>query len=283
MMFLIGCLVVWGCVLGGYAAMGANLAVLWQPLEVVIIGGAAAGAFIIANPKPVISGMGHGFKALMKGAPYTKDDYLDLLGVQYSIFKLAKSKGMLALEAHIENPDSSDLFSKFPKFKGNHHAVEFVCDYLRLITMGSEDPNQMEDLMNDELDTHHHEHEAVASAMTNVGDGMPALGIVAAVLGVTKTMGAISQPPEILGKYIGGALVGTFLGVFFAYGFLGPMGNMMKAVFEMEGKYFECIKVGILAHMKGFAPAISVEYARKTLSSDVRPTFAEVEEYVSNL
>ena len=283
MMFLIGCLVVWGCVLGGYAAMGANLAVLWQPLEVVIIGGAAAGAFIIANPKPVISGMGHGFKALMKGAPYTKDDYLDLLGVQYSIFKLAKSKGMLALEAHIENPDSSDLFSKFPKFQGNHHAVEFVCDYLRLITMGSEDPNQMEDLMNDELDTHHHEHEAVAAAMTNVGDGMPALGIVAAVLGVIKTMGAISQPPEILGKYIGGALVGTFLGVFFAYGFLGPMGNMMKAVFEMEGKYFECIKVGILAHMKGFAPAISVEYARKTLSSDVRPTFAEVEEYVSNL
>lgn len=282
-MFYLGCLVVIVCVFGGYAAMGANLLVLWQPLELVIIGGAAIGAFIIANPKPVISRMGEGFKAVVKGSPYTKNDYLDLLGVLYSIFKLAKKKGMLALESHIENPDSSDIFQKFPKFKSNHHAVEFVCDYLRLMTMGSEDPNQMEDLMNEELDTHHHEHEAIAGAMTAVGDGMPALGIVAAVLGVIKTMGAINQPPEILGKYIGGALVGTFLGVFLAYGFIGPIGNMMKAVFEREGKYFECIKLGILAHMKGFPPAISVEYARKTLTSDVRPSFAEVEKSVSEL
>lgn len=263
--------------------MGAHLAVLWQPLEFVIIGGAALGAFIIANPKPVISKMGHGFKAVMRGPAYSKADYLDLLCVLYSVFKLAKSKGMLALESHIENPDSSDLFQKFPKFKANHHAVEFMCDYLRLMTMGSEDPNQMEDLMNEELETHHHEHEAIAGAMTTVGDGMPALGIVAAVLGVIKTMGAINQPPEILGKYIGGALVGTFLGVFLAYGFIGPMGNMMKAVFELESKYFECIKLGILAHMKGFPPAVSIEYARKTLTSDVRPTFAEVEKTVSEL
>lgn len=282
-MFYVGCLVVIGCVFGGYAAMGANLLVLWQPLELVIIGGAAAGAFIIANPKPVISQMGHGFKAVVGGSPYTKEHYLDLLGVLYSIFKLAKKKGMLALESHIENPTSSDLFEKFPKFKSNHHAVEFVCDYLRLITMGSEDPHQIEDLMNEELETMHHEHEAVAGAIIAVGDGMPALGIVAAVLGVIKTMGAINQPPEILGKYIGGALVGTFLGVFLAYGFIGPMGNMMKAVFEREGKYFECIKIGILAHMRGFPPAISVEYARKTLTSDVRPTFLEVEQSVSTL
>lgn len=282
-MFFVGCLVVIGCVFGGYAGMGANLMVLWQPLELVIIGGAAAGAFIIANPKPVINGMGHGFKAVIGGAPYTKEHYIDLLSVLYSIFKLAKSKGMLALEAHVEKPESSDLFSKYPKFLENHHAVEFTCDYLRLMTMGSEDPNQMEDLMNEELDTHHHEHEAIAGAITAVGDGMPALGIVAAVLGVIKTMGAISQPPEILGKYIGGALVGTFLGVFLAYGFIGPMGNMMKVVFELEGKYFECIKVGILAHMKGFPPAVSIEYARKTLTSDVRPSFTEVEQAVSNL
>lgn len=263
--------------------MGGHLAVLWQPFELVIIGGAAVGAFIINNPKSIIQGVGQAFKDAMKDSPYTKADYLELLSLMYLIFKLAKSKGPLALEAHIENPHESKIFQNFPKFMHDHHALTFLCDYLRMLTLGTSNVHQIEDLMNEELETHHYERHRLAAAVGGVGEGLPALGIVAAVLGVIKTMGAIDQPPAILGKYIGGALVGTFLGILLAYGFVSPIAGKIKAIYEEESKYYQCIKVGLLAYLNGYAPAIALEFARKTLISNLRPSFYDVEKTVAEL
>ena len=262
---------------------GGKLYVLWQPFEIVIICGAAAGAFITSNRKPVLALTVKALACLVKGDKYDKAAYLELLSLLYTIFKLAKTKGWLALEQHVEKPDESPLFARFPRFKSDHHAVTFLCDYLRLLTLGSDNHHEMEALMDEEIETHHAEHHAVVTAIQTVADGMPALGIVAAVLGVIKTMGAITEPPEVLGKLIGGALVGTFLGVLLAYGFVGPIAASIKARHEAELRYFHCIKAGILAYMQGYAPAIAVEFARKALISDVRPTFYEVEKAVESL
>ncbi len=282
MLVIIGWVVVTVCVLGGYVAMGGKLAVLVQPFELVIIGGAGVGAYITANPKHILKSTGKGFKTALKGPANSKADYLELLSMMYATFKLAKTKGNLALEPHIENPEDSELFANFPSFIHNHHAVEFFCDYLRLVTLGTENAHELEALMDEELEVHHMEDEQISSAMQTLGDGFPALGIVAAVLGVIKTMGSITEPPEILGKLIGGALVGTFLGILLAYGFVGSLASSMKASQETNSKYFACLKAGILAHVAGNAPAVSVEFARKTLMSTVRPTFAELEEANEN-
>lgn len=238
---------VFACVLGGYVAMGGKIGVLWQPFEVVIIVGAAIGAVIVGNTKTNLGRIGKGFGKAMKGPAHSKDDYIELLSVRYQIFKLARSKGMLALESHIENPDESDLFNQFPGFHENHHAVEFICDYLRMMSLGSESPHEMADLMEEEIETHHHENHQVAAAIQAMADALPALGIVAAVLGVIKTMGSITEPPEVLGKLIGGALVGTFLGVFVAYGMVGPIAQVLNAAHDSETKYYNCLKAGILA------------------------------------
>ena len=283
MFLIIGCVVVIVCVIGGYVAMGGHLGVLMQPFEFVIIAGAAAGAFIIGNPKWLLVRTIKAFGQAMKGSPYKKEHYIELLSLLYQIFKIAKSKGMLTLEPHVENPSESELFAQFPQFHNNHHAVTFLCDYLRLISLGTENAYELEALMDEEIETHHHEHNQVASAIQTMADGMPALGIVAAVLGVIKTMGAITEPPEVLGKLIGGALVGTFLGVFLSYGFIGPIASTLKATYEAETKYLQCIKVAVLAYVNGYAPAVAVEFARKALLTDVRPTFYEVEEAVSAL
>ncbi len=270
------------CTLGGYAAMGGKLYVLWQPFEVVIIVGAAIGAFIIANPKSVIKHSMHDMKAIFKKDPYTKEDYLETLSMLFTVFKLARTKGFLALESHIENPEESDIFKQFPKFAGNHHAVTFLCDYLRIISLGSENPHEMEALMDEEIDTMVAEKGHSSHAVQTMADGMPALGIVAAVLGVIKTMGSISEPPEVLGKLIGGALVGTFLGVWISYGFLAPVATAIGARAEAEVKYYQCMKVALLAFLQGVAPQVAVEFARKTLTHDVLPTFQEVEEATQN-
>ena len=283
MFLIVGSVIVLLSVLGGYTAMGGKLGVLWQPFEAVIIIGAAIGSFIIGSPKSVIIGTAKAFGTAMKGSTYKKDDYIELLSMQYQVFKLAKAKGMLSLEAHIENPDESDLFSQFPNFYANHHALTFLCDYLRMISLGTETVHEMEALMDEEIETHHAELHRNAAAVQSMADGLPALGIVAAVLGVIKTMGSISEPPEVLGKLIGGALVGTFLGVFVAYGFVGPIASALNIAYESDGKYFQCIKAGLLAYLAGYAPAICIEFARKSLMSDVRPTFYEVEEAVSAL
>ena len=283
MLLLIGSAVIIACVFGGYYAMGGHIYVLWQPFEAVIIVGAAIGAFIVGNPKAVIGRTVKGFGHAFKGPKYTKDDYLELLSLLYQIFKIAKSKGMLTLETHIENPEDSDLFNEFTTFSADHNVVSFTCDYLRMISLGTENPHEIEALMDEELETQQHELYQAASAIQSMADALPALGIVAAVLGVIHTMGSITEPPEVLGKLIGGALVGTFLGVFVAYGFVGPIATTLKSTYEAEGKYYQCIKAGMLAYLSGHAPAICIEFARKALLSDVRPTFYEVEDAVSSL
>jgi len=283
MFLIIGSVVVIACVFGGYLANGGHMVVLFQPFEVLIIVGAAVGAFITSNRKPVLSQTVAAILGLLKGERYDKEAYLELLSLLYSVFKLAKTKGALALEAHVENPGESSLFQRFPKFYSDHHATVFFCDYLRLLTLGTDNHHEMETLMDEEIATHHEEHSAVVTAVQNMADGLPALGIVAAVLGVIHTMGSITEPPAVLGHLIGGALVGTFMGVLLSYGFVGPMAAAIKARGEAEQRYFLCIKAGILAYMQGYAPSVAVEFARKSLNTDVRPTFYEVEEAVEAL
>lgn len=278
MFFLIGFAIVVACVIGGYMAGGGHLEVLWQPFEYVIIFGSALGAFVISNPKSVLAGTIKSFGKLLRGSPYKKRHYVELLSMLYAVFKLAKSKGDLALESHVERPAESPIFQSYPTFAKNHHAIEFLCDYLRLLTMGAPPPHEVEAVMDTELEVHHTETHAVAGALQSVADCLPALGIVAAVLGVIHTMGSITQPPEVLGHLIGGALVGTFSGVLAAYGVAGPVAKSIENTIVAESRYIHCIKMGVLAHMQGYAPQISVEFARKSLDSDVRPSFGELEE-----
>jgi chemotaxis protein MotA len=276
MFLIIGLVVVFGSVVGGYMPHG-DLRVLWQPLEFLIIMGGALGGFIISNPREVTLATGKHLARLLKGSPYGKQDYVELLCLQFSLFKLAKSKGALALETHIENPEDSTIFNNYPAFMKNQDAVDFLCDTMRLITMGTENPYELEAMMEDDIESRKHEGHAVAHAVTVMGEGLPAFGIVAAVLGVIITMGSISEPPEVLGYLIGGALVGTFFGILLSYGVVAPMGAYLTSYCDAEFKYLECMRAGILAHVQGYAPAISVEFARKTLSGHDRPSFFELE------
>jgi chemotaxis protein MotA len=283
MFLIVGSVIVLVSVVGSYMALGGKLHVLWQPFELVIIGGSGVGAYIIANPKTVLGKTIAGISSVMKGAKYKKQDYVELLSLLYQVFKLAKTKGMLALEAHVDHPEESDLFARFPSFLANHHAQEFLCDYLRLMTLGTDNPHELESLMDQELDTHHQEAHRVSHALQQLSEAFPGLGIVAAVLGVIKTMGSITEPPAVLGALIGAALVGTFLGILLCYGFVGPMATALKGNQEEEHLYFVCIKAGLIAHLQGYAPAVSVEFARKVLLSHTRPSFQELEEATQNL
>lgn len=284
MKFIIGFIVVAGSVLAGYVLHHGNIMVLYQPTEYLIIVGAALGSYVIANPSYIIKGTLKSLKILFRnGHAHGKKSYMELLQFQYEIFKFMKSKGMLEVESHIENPDSSDIFSKYPNFVANHHAVDFFCDYVRLMTMGVDNKYQLEDMMDAELEAHHNEHHTIAHSVVTLGDAFPALGIVAAVLGVIITMGSIAEPPEILGGLVGAALVGTFLGIFLSYGFVSPMGAHIGFYYEDDAKYYQCIKTGLLAHVQGNAPAVSVEFARKAIPSDVMPSFKELEEAMQSL
>ena len=283
MRLIVGIIVIFGCVLGGYIAQGGHLEVLFQPFEMLIILGAAAGAFVIGNTGPVLKQTLGVFGTLFKGPRYNKAAYIELLGLQFSLYKLVQAKGVLALEPHIENPEQSEIFKRFPKFAADHHAVEFMSDYLRMVTLGTRNVHEIEALMDEELETHHQEQERLVTAIQALADGTPALGIVAAVLGVIHTMGSISEPPEVLGHLIGGALVGTFLGVLCAYGFFGPMAQSLRNIHEAESKYYLSMKAGLLAHISGNPPVMAVEFARKALMSEDRPTFAEVDEATAGL
>lgn len=253
------------------------------PGEFTIIFGCAVAAFLVANPPHVIKETLGYFRALGKPSAYTKQDYMEQLGMLYSMFKLVRTKGWLAVEAHIENPHESSIFKNFPSFSNNHHAEVFLCDYMRIISLGNDNPMTIEALMDEEIATIEAHHGHPGHAMQTMADGVPALGIVAAVLGVIKTMGSITEPPEVLGGMIGGALVGTFLGVFLAYGMIGPIAGAMTARADTEVMYYKSLKVGILAFLQGAAPQVAVEFARKFLPHDVQPTFQELEESLNNL
>ncbi len=240
--------------------------------------GAGIAAFLISNSLPVIKASLAGFGKTFAGPKWKKQDYKDLLSLLFQLTKTMKSKGVIALESHIEKPAESSIFQKYPKVLKDHFATDFICDTLRMMTMNLEDPHQIEDAMEKQLEKHHHEALASAHALQNLADGLPALGIVAAVLGIVKTMGSITEPPEVLGGMIGGALVGTFLGVFLAYGLVGPFAARLNAIIEEEGAYYKIIQSVLVAHLHGNAAQISVEIGRGDIPSTAQPSFAEMEE-----
>ncbi len=283
MLKVIGNIGVVVCTIGGYMALGGNVKVLWQPFELVIIFGSAVCAYMVANSPHVIKASLVDIKNIYKKDKYGKQEYLELLSMLYTVFKMARTKGWLSLEQHIEEPHESEIFKQFPSFYNEHRAVTFLTDYLRIISLGSENPHELEALMDEEIETMQEEKEHTSHSIQTMADGLPALGIVAAVLGVIKTMGAISEPPEILGKLIGGALVGTFLGVWLAYGFVSPTASAMKSRNDGEMKYILCIKICILAFLQGAAPQVAVEFGRKILLHEVQPSFLEVEEATQNV
>ena len=282
MKLIIGILIVTGCVFGGYVLAHGNLLALYQPFELLIIAGGAGGAFIIANPPKVIFGVLKGIPALLKGNKYNKQTYMDLLSLMYALFAKARKEGLMALETDIDEPHESEIFKTYPKVLGNHHLIDFVCDYLRLMVGGNMNAFELESLMDLELETHHHEAGMPSHALTTTSDGLPGFGIVAAVMGVVITMGYISEPPEVLGAHVGAALVGTFLGILLAYGFAGPMANAMAAQAEEDSKLLECAKICIMATLNGYTPQIAVEFGRKALYSHLRPGFTELEEHIKN-
>ena len=269
--------------MGGYVLNKGHLMVLWQPFEFLIIFGTACAAFAVANSPHVIKQTMHDLKSIYKKDKFGKPQYLELLSMLYLVFKTARTKGWLALEQHIENPADSDIFKKFPGFYADSGAVTFLCDYLRLISLGAEKPYEIEALMDQEIETQAQERSHTSHSVQTMADGLPALGIVAAVLGVIHTMGAITEPPEVLGHLIGGALVGTFLGVWLSYGFVAPMASAIKERNDSELKYFLCMKTSILAFLQGAAPPVAIEFGRKILLHDTQPTFLEVEEATQNV
>ena len=254
-----------------------------MPGEVVIIMGCAVAAFLVANTSETIKGTMKYMSALTKPSAHSKDDYIELMSTLFTVFKLARTKGWLALEQHIEQPEERDMFSQFPGFQHNHHALVFLCDYLRIISLGNENPHELEALMDEEIETIEHHEGHPGHAVQTMADGIPALGIVAAVLGVIKTMSSINEPPEILGKMIGGALVGTFLGVWLSYTMVAPIASAMTTKAETEVMYYKCMKVAIIAFLNGAAPQVAVEFARKFLPHDVQPSFQELEEKLNEL
>lgn len=293
-MRFIGLALVLVCTVGGlmvaagvenaiHLIVGAILPAL--PGEFIIIFGCAVAAFLVANsPDGVKFTLSYIGKSLKKAnGAYTKQDYIDLLSMLFLVFKLARTKGWLSMEQHIENPHDSELFKQFPSFHHNHHAVPFLCDYLRIISLGNENPHTIEALMDEEIETIAHHEGHPGHAVQSMADGIPALGIVAAVLGVIKTMASISEPPEVLGKMIGGALVGTFLGVWLAYGMVGPLAGAMTSYAQTEIMYYRVMKVGVVAFLNGCAPQVAVEFSRKMLPHDVQPTFQELEEKLNEL
>jgi len=267
------------CVFGSYMMSGGSLEPLIEamPFELLTILGAAIGTFVMSNSMHDVKHTLAGFKKIIGGAKLTKPHYIELLSLLFLFARLASTKGAMALEPHIENPESSSAFQKFPRILANHHATAMICDYLRMVGMNADDPHQIEDLMIRELKKTLNEELHGAHALQTMADGLPALGIVAAVLWVIKTMSHINEPPAVLGAMIGGALVGTFLGVLLAYGMAGPFAARLKCVVEEESKYFEVIRAVLVAHLHGNAPQISVETGRKMAPNQHMPSFAELE------
>lgn len=282
---IIGIVLLFGLVFGSYIISGGKMDVITHalPHEMMAIGGAGVAAFLISNSLTVIKGALGGLGKAFAGPKWKASDYRDLLSLLFLLTKTMKSKGVIALESHIEKPAESAIFSRFPKIMKDHFAVDFICDTLRMMTMNLEDPHQVEDAMEKQLEKHHHEAQEPAHALQNLADALPALGIVAAVLGVIKTMGSITEPPEILGGMIGGALVGTFLGVFLAYGLVGPLAARLKAVVNEEGSFYRIIQSVLVAHLHGNAAQISVEIGRGNVPSGAQPSFLELEEALSNI
>jgi len=277
MLFLIGAAIVIGCVLGGFMWHGGQPLALNQPNEVLIIGGTALGSLVIAAPLPVLKSLIAQLLGVLKGSSYRKKDYLNLLVMMYEIFNVARRDGLVGLENHIEHPHESEILKRYPRFLANHHAVDFFCDTMRVIISGSVQPHDLEELMESDLETSHHDEMRAPSALATIADSLPGLGIVAAVLGIVITMASLDGGPDVIGRNVAAALVGTFLGVLACYGFVGPVANSLKSRVEENGQYIKLMKHALLSFHKGVAGVIAVEFARRSLFADVRPGFLELE------
>ncbi|MEW6740489.1 MAG: flagellar motor stator protein MotA [Nitrospirota bacterium] len=283
MFAIIGALVVLSSVIGGYLWHGGNLHVLFQPSEYLIIGGAAIGGFIIASPMKVIKAVIGGISSILSGKAYSKADYMEVLMLMSEIFSKIRKEGLVSIEADVDNPHESKIFSNYPKFLKNHHAVALITDTLRTVMTTSIAPHELEALLDTELEAHHEELMIPSKSVNNVADALPGLGIVAAVIGVILTMAKISEPPEVLGHSIGAALVGTFLGVLMCYGFVGPMARNLEHIANEDKEYLNVLKVALVAFVGGAAPQISVEFGRRVIPGNVKPSFVEVEEALREL
>jgi len=280
-----GIVILFACVFGGYLMTGGSLGVVLEalPHEILTIFGAALAAMIIGGSIYSLKKIAGSLGQVISGPKWKPSDYRDMLCLLFLLTKTMKSKGLIALEAHIERPGESSIFKRYPKIMKDHFALDFICDTLRMMTMSLEDPHQVETAMEKQLDKHHHEALVGANALTTMSDGLPALGIVAAVLGVIKTMGAISEPPEVLGGMIGSALVGTFLGVFLAYGIVGPMGARLKSIVDEDAQFYHVIRDILVAHLHGNAAQVSVEIGRGSVPSEAQPSFMELEEALNTI
>jgi chemotaxis protein MotA len=285
MLLVIGIIIVFGMVFGGYSLAGGHFEVLIYaaPLEFMMIFGAAMGAFVIGNSMTTIKATGAGLAKIASGPKWKTKDYQDLLVLLFSLTRTMKSKGVVALEAHIEKPSESAIFTRYPKIMKDHHVTDFICDTLRMMTMNLDDPHQVEAAMEKQLEKHHHEAHGASHALQQMADGLPALGIVAAVLGIIKTMGAITEPPAVLGGMIGSALVGTFLGVFLAYGLVGPMATRLVQIVDEEHQFNRIIMDVLVAHLHGNAAQVSVEIGRGSVPGPLAPSFMKLEEALNEV
>nr|WP_242482197.1 flagellar motor stator protein MotA [Thiocystis violacea] len=277
---ILGSIIVLFGVLGGFAFQGGHLLSLWQPFELLIILGAAIGAFVIANPMSLLLKTLKSIPTILAGAKYRKADYLDALACMYVLFNKARKEGLMGIESDIEEPDSSPLFEKYPRLLQDRHAIDFISDYMRLVVSGNMNPFELDNLMEVELTTHHEEAEAASHAVQRVADGLPAFGIVAAVLGIVHTMAALGGPINEIGGLVAAALVGTFSGILIAYGFASPVATVLERLAAEETRFLACLKACILANVQGYSPQVSIEFGRKTMPPELRPSFNELEQHL---
>ncbi|MBA0218935.1 flagellar motor stator protein MotA [Pectobacterium brasiliense] len=280
MLVILGYVVIVASVLGGYLMVGGALGALYQPSELLIIGGAAVGAFIVGNNGKAIKATLRALPLLVKGSKYNKALYMDLMALLFRVMAKSRQQGMLSLEFDIDNPRESEIFSSYPNILSDNNVVEFITDYLRLMVSGNMNAFEIETLMDEEIETIEHESEIPASSLTMMGDGLPAFGIVAAVMGVVHSLAYVDRPAAELGMMIAHAMVGTFLGILLAYGFVSPLAALLRQKNAEKVKVLQCIKVTLLSSLNGYAPQIAVEFGRKTLYSTERPSFTELEEHI---
>lgn len=277
MFSIIGIVVVIGAIMGGYLFEHGKVAVLVQPAELIIIIGAAIGTLLIANPLPVIMSLMKGVLGIFGGQKYSKDRYLDTLKMMNDLFSRGRKGGISSLEPDVEEPDKSEVFKKYPAITGDHHVLHFICDTLRMAMTGTVSHFDLDQMIEMDLEVHHREVSAPVTALSTVADALPGLGIVAAVLGVVITMGALGGPPEEIGHKVAAALVGTFLGILACYGFLSPIAANMGRINDAEAQYYSCLRTGLIAFVRGAAPILAVEFSRRSIPSMVRPSFQEME------
>jgi len=282
MFVIVGYVLVLGAVFGGFVMAGGHVASLFQPVELIMIGGSALGAFFVANTPKTIKSTLKALPSLLKSSKFSKALYIDLLSMLYEILAKVRKEGLMSIESDVENPEASPIFSKYPHIQKDHHAMEFLTDYMRMMVGGNLNAFEIENLMDNEIETHHHEGEVPIHALAKLADGLPAFGIVAAVMGVVHTMESVGIPPAELGKLIAAALVGTFLGILLSYGFVAPLASLLEQKLHESTKMFQCMKVTLLASMNGYAPQVAVEFGRKVLYSTERPGFRELEDEVKS-